>query len=351
MGIITARDSLTIHRTPEAVWQTVCELVQHDARTAREVFRLGERTPDERIRLLLKDLIDAGVPNEAARAHIVPILYRPFDIRYTFYTGVANGFHERPRPEVMRHLLAGENVALITTRGQTQQEPSWSKVFITNIPNEGHFATDIAYTFPLYLYETQQGKQSSLLPDLERRVNLRKEFLEALGRVLGRSPTPEEALGYLYAILHSPAYRARYAEFLKRDFPRAPLPPDAATFDALTHLGKGLIDLHLLRAPDLQPPLCKYPVEGDHRVERVRYDDTRQRVWINEAQYFEPVPPEVWAFRVGGYPVCEKWLQERKGTPLSLDERLTYQKVVTAIARTLEVQKAIDAHVRQAWGW
>ncbi|CUU35637.1 Predicted helicase [Armatimonadetes bacterium GXS] len=351
VGIVTARDSLTIHRTPDAVWKTVCELVKQDAKTARQMFRLGERTSDERIESLLKDLRDAGVPNESAKHYIVPILYRPFDIRYTFYTGVANGFHERPRPEVMRHLLTGKNQALITTRGQAQQEPYWSKVFVTSIPNEGHFATDIAYTFPLYLHETQQGGQSSLLPDAVRRVNLRKEFMEALSRVLGRSPAPEAVLGYLYAVLHSPAYRTRYAEFLKRDFPRVPLPPDATTFDALAQHGMALINLHLLRDPRLQEPLCKYPVEGDHRVERVEYDATPQRVWINASQYFEPVPPKVWAFRVGGYQVCEKWLQERKGTPLSLDERLTYQKMVTAIAHTLTAQQQIDTLVRQAWGW
>lgn len=353
VGIITARDSLTIHRTPEAVWQTVCEFVRMDPEMARERFRLGRDVRDWSVARAQQDLRDAGVPDESAKAHIIPILYRPFDVRYTFYTGKSRGFHCRPRPEVMRHLLAGENVALVVGRaGSATGDEEWNIVFVSAHPVDLNiFRRGGGEVFPLRLLAETRRNQEVLFSDSGHRVNLRKEFLEALGRVLGRSPAPEEALGYLYAILHSPAYRARYAEFLKRDFPRVPLPPDAATFDALMHLGKGLIDLHLLRAPDLQPPLCKYPVEGDHRVERVRYDDTRQRVWINEAQYFEPVPPEVWAFRVGGYPVCEKWLQERKGTPLSLDERLTYQKVVTAIARTLEVQKAIDAHVRQAWGW
>lgn len=169
--------------------------------------------------------------------------------------------------------------------------------------------------------------------------------------MLGQTPAPEAVLSYLYAVLHSPAYRTRYAEFLKRDFPRVPLPPDKATFDALAQLGRALIDLHLLRDPALNTPSCKYPVAGDHRVERVAYDESEQRVWINAAQYFEPVPPEVWAYRVGGYLVCHKWLDDRKGAVLSLDERLTYQRTVTALERTLALQAQIDALACGAWGW
>jgi predicted helicase len=351
VGIVTARDALTIHRTPNAVWQTVCEFVALEPEKARERFRLGERIARKRIQSLIDDLKSAGVPDESAKARIMRILYRPFDVRYTFYTGKPNGFHERPRPEVMHHLLAGENVALITTRAQSQQEPYWSKVLVTTIPNEGHFATDINYTFPLYLYPDAQGEQGALMPEVGRKANLSAAFLEALAGVLGHEPAPEAVLGYLYAVLHSPAYRARYAEFLKRDFPRVPLPPDKATFDALARLGGALIDLHLLRAPALNTPSCKYPVGGDHRVERVEYDEKAQRVWINGAQYFEPVPPEVWAYRVGGYQVCHKWLDDRKGTTLSYDERLTYQKMITALSGTLALQAHIDALACAAWGW
>jgi predicted helicase len=351
VGIVTARDALTIHRTPDAVWQTVCELVALEPEAARERFRLGERIARERIQSLIDDLKSAGVPNESAKASIMRILYRPFDVRYTFYTGKPNGFHERPRPEVMHHLLAGENVALITTRAQSQQELYWSKVLVTTIPNEGHFATDINYTFPLYLYPDAQGEQGALMPEAGRKENLSAAFLEALAGVLGHEPAPESVLGYLYAVLHSPAYRARYAEFLKRDFPRVPLPPDGATFDALAQLGGALIDLHLLRDPALNTPSCKYPVGGDHRVKRVEYDEKAQRVWINGAQYFEPVPPEVWAYRVSGYQVCHKWLDDRKGATLSYDERLTYQRMVTALERTLALQAQIDAVACAAWGW
>jgi predicted helicase len=352
-GIMTARDGLTIHRTPNAVWQTVCEFVALEPEKARERFQLGTDSSNWSVARAQQDLREAGVPNESAKAHITPILYRPFDVRYTFYAGRSNGFHSRPSPEVMRHLLAGENVALVVGRaGAATGDEEWNIVFATQHPADWNiFRRGGGEVYPLYLLSEARGAQGALLPEVGRKENLSAAFLEALAGVLGQTPAPEAVLGYLYAVLHSPTYRARYAEFLKRDFPRVPLPPDKATFDALAQLGGALIDLHLLRHPALQTPSCKYPVAGDHRVERVEYDEKAQRVWINAAQYFEPVPPEVWAYRVGGYQVCHKWLDDRKGTDLSYDERLTYQKMVTALKRTLALQAEIDALACAAWGW
>jgi predicted helicase len=355
IGLQTARDDVTIHRTPDAVWRTVCEFVALDPATALERLRPEKETVSGwSVARAQQDLREAGVPNESAKVHITPILYRPFDVRYTFYTGRSRGFHCMPRPEVMRHLLAGENVALITLRQQSR-DAEWRNVGITNTLAESsvisNYTREIGYVFPLYEYPKTKSEQEALMPEAGRKENLSAAFLEALAGVVGQTPAPEAVLGYLYAVLHSPTYRARYAEFLKRDFPRVPLPPDKATFDTLAQLGGALIDLHLLRDPALQTPSCKYPVAGDHRVERVKYDEKAQRVWINGAQYFEPVPPEVWAYRVGGYAVCHKWLDDRKGATLSYDERLTYQKMITALERTLALQAQIDAVARAAWGW
>ncbi|TFW13995.1 hypothetical protein EGY25_01945 [Brevundimonas intermedia] len=55
-----------------------------------------------------------------------------------------------------------------------------------------------------------------------------------------------DAFDWIYAVLHSPAYRERYAEFLKSNFARVPLPRDRALFAALISLGAELIALHLL---------------------------------------------------------------------------------------------------------
>jgi hypothetical protein len=49
--------------------------------------------------------------------------------------------------------------------------------------------------------------------------------------------------------------------------------------------------------------------------------------------------------KIGHYQVCPKWLDNRRGTALSLDERLTYQQMVAALERTLALQAQIDGIV------
>jgi hypothetical protein len=67
------------------------------------------------------------------------------------------------------------------------------------------------------------------------------------------------------------------------------------------------------------------------------------RVYINSDQYFAPVPEAVWAYQIGGYQVCEKWLKDRKERRLELDDVRTYCRIVTALGRTMELQKDADA--------
>ncbi len=67
-----------------------------------------------------------------------------------------------------------------------------------------------------------------------------------------------------------------------------------------------------------------------------------KRVYINERQYFEGVEPEVWDYQIGGYQVLDKWLKDRKKRILNLDDIKHYCRVVTALAKTIEIQNEID---------
>ena len=101
----------------------------------------------------------------------------------------------------------------------------------------------------LYTYPTEGQKRLGL----ERQANLDKEFVEAVGSSLGlefvsygygdlrESFGPEDVLYYIYAVLHGPEYRRRYADFLKSDFPRVPMTSDRSLFAALVGLGKRLV--------------------------------------------------------------------------------------------------------------
>jgi hypothetical protein len=268
----------------------------------------------------------------------------------------------------MRHLLAFENLALITTR---QTKDCWG-AFVSRllIGHKAVAAFDINTVFPLYVRRNQPRKKLQLpagtlmlfepepegavrvsTPNLDptfiaefaRRVKL--EWQESGPGDLKRTFGPEDVFHYLYAVLHSPAYRERYAEFLKIDFPRLPLPADAAPFLALRGLGRELVALHLLEAPALAGVNAGFPVAGANEVEKSfpKYVPEQQRVHINADQYFADVPPEVWDFRVGGYQVGEKWLKDRRGRSLDFNALTHYRQIVAALAETRRLMAALAA--------
>jgi predicted helicase len=224
---------------------------------------------------------------------------------------------------------------------------------------------DNSYCLPLYLYPEQKtGELFSVDDDGSawplsvkgRRPNLNPQFVQDMAEKLGlefitdgtgdlqATFGPEDIFAYAYAIFHSPAYRERYAEFLKIDFPRLPLTGDSDLFRTLVERGVELIDLHLMRSPALTEFITTYPADGNNEVAsgHPRYTEADQRIWINPEQYFAGVPPEVWEFYVGGYQVLDKWLKDRRGRTLSYDEIRHYQRIVIALRETIRLMDEID---------
>lgn len=160
--------------------------------------------------------------------------------------------------------------------------------------------------------------------------------LEGSGEVFA----PIDILDYIYAVLHSPAYREKYREFLKIDFPRVPYPADKDTFWQLVKLGGEIRQIHLLESPTVEKYITQYPIDGDNVVERTKYETGK--VFINGTQYFENVPETAWNFYIGGYQPAQKWLKDRKGRKLEFEDILHYQKIIVALTETDRIMKEID---------
>ncbi|MFC1822988.1 type ISP restriction/modification enzyme [Thermodesulfobacteriota bacterium] len=346
VGITTARDKLTIQFTPEKVWTTILNFSKMDENLARMAYRLGKDARDWKVKLAQKDLIDSGVD----RKKIAPILYRPFDIRYTYYTGKSRGFHCMPRPKVMRHMMQ-ENLGLITNR---QVNSGFKHILCTNfIINDCTVSLETrerSYLFPLFLYPKPDQKDlfSHLKESKERKPNISERTFSVLAETYKTKPNPEDIFYYIYAVFFSNTYRTKYAEFLKTDFPRVPFTKDKRLFKQLVEYGKRLADLHLMRSPELDSPVVKFQGTGDKRVDKIKYDKKGERVYINKDQYFEGIEENVWQYRIGGYQVCDKWLKDRKSNVLSLDDIKHYCKVATAIEHTINIQKSIDEIYNEA---
>ena len=158
---------------------------------------------------------------------------------------------------------------------------------------------------------------------------------------------PIDLLDYIYAVLHAPAYRARYKEFLKIDFPRVPYPTDKKQFRKLAALGAELRGLHLLESPTLNTLITGYPETGDNTVAKPIFEITDPqnrlgKVRINQTQYFSDVPETAWTFHIGGYQPAQKWLKDRKGRTLNHEDIIHYQKIIIALLETERLMGEIE---------
>jgi len=331
-GVETQNDEATIAYAEKELKERIKDLVELSVEEIRRkygfkdksVWNLGsaKSTIQEDVRIF-------GDISKAISSRVVQILYKPFDIRWTYYHPKSGGFMGRPRYESLKHLALYNNIALVTSR-QVLNEFDAALVVPTITVHRIFAAQNInkAYLFPLYLY-SDDGK--------EKKPNLKPEFLEELRKRYG-DITPEDFLYYAYAVLHDPKYRKRYAEFLKFDFPRIPL-YDKETFKKYKEIGKELVELHLMKK-DFS--ICPQ-VEGDElTVEKVKYDKKKQGVWINKTTILLGIPEEVWEYKVGGYRVIEKYLKGRKRRELTLEEIEHIYKVVEIIRRTIELVTELE---------
>ncbi len=347
VGIVTARDRLTIKDSPEEVWETVRDFSSLPEDAARSKYSLGKDARDWKVSFAQNDLKESGLEKEL----IVPILYRPFDRKYTYYTGHSRGFICMPRPEIMRHMME-RNLGLIMPKRVETKMP-WKHALCTSKVVE-HVAVSlktIDYLFPLYVYPDQNQKKLRN-HSTTKTSNLDKNIIKSLTETYNKKPTPEEIFRYIYAVLHSPTYRTRYEEFLKIDFPRIPLTSDKNLFETLSRLGSELVSLHLMESPKLDDLITEFRGGGDNVVAAIGktlYKDGRLK--INKTQYFEGIPEEVYNFHIGGYQVCQKWLKDRKGRALSDEDILHYQKIVVALNETIRIMKEIDEAIDEHGGW
>lgn len=322
-------------------------------------------------------------------------LYRPFDARPIIFSRYSI---KRSRGELMASMIGGQNLALISVRQLARE--GYNHIFVTTDMIDGNTISlssrEYNYLFPLWLNSSSteetrrpaidrsvaigfaervgltyddgipRGDQQSFGPDFQRPKAEQLGLLDTPwdGRGdLTKTFGPRDLFDFIYAVLHSPGYRNRYAEFLKSDFPRIPTPKDRATFADLVPLGRDLVALHLLRpdeAPILERPEVRFAGSGEARVDKGYPKYENGKVMINGTRWFEDVPKATWEFHVGGYQVCQKWLKDRAGKGgknphpgrvLAEEDILHYRRVVVALTETRRMMAEIDKVIEKHGGW
>jgi hypothetical protein len=395
-AIVTARDRFVIgYAVDEVVGRIEKFQSSNDSLEARSV-KLGARwsgswANEGKAKAALS--VVRGLKPEQLKGAVSRLTYRPFDFRSLFYVdefldtparavmgsmlgpdaiGLSLGKSTRnPNPE---HFLAVENPVEAKCTESTKQchlaplwlSPSAGESF--RRPNiDRSWALGFGKTIGLaYVDGIPRGDQQSFGPDFQRPKAEQLGLLDTPwdGRGdLSKTFGPRDLFDYIYAVLHSPGYRSRYAEFLKSDFPRIPTPKDFASFADLVPLGRDLVALHLLRpdeAPILEKPEVRFAGSGEARVERGYPKFENGKVLINGTRWFEDVPKDTWEFQVGGYQVCEKWLKDRAGKGgknphpgrvLTDEDILHYRRVVVALTETRRLMAETDKVIEKHGGW
>lgn len=279
---------------------------------------------------------------------IQKIAYRLFDDRYIYYH---SSMVDWGREKFMYHFINKDNIGIDLCRQIVSD--SYSHIFVTNKMVDDSFVSNKSrergYVYPLYLYPEINGQQT-----IDRKAgripNLSAEIVKQIAKKAGLTFTtekettkdtfaPMDVLDYIYAVLHSPAYREKYKEFLKIDFPRVPYPKDKGTFWKLVKLGGEIRQIHLLESPIVEKFITQYPIDGDNLVGKTIYQDGK--VYINATQFFNNVPAEAWNFCIGGYQPAQKWLKDRKDRQLEFEDILHYQKIIVALTETGRLMKEL----------
>ncbi|EAH6916434.1 DNA methyltransferase [Campylobacter jejuni] len=284
--------------------------------------------------------------NEFDKKYIKEIAYKPFDTQKIYYDIKKV---ERPRIDIMEHFLGYENIGLIYDRGTNLKEIS--NLFISSKVIDKHLVGANSYVSPLYLYPTTRSKkflkkenpnfnEENFTSKIE---NFKESFRTFIDELYKEKFSPQNILGYIYAVLFHKIYREKYLDFLKIDFPKIPFTKDKNTFKNLSKLGLKLVNLHLLKNDELDfnvgEALFKDIKNKNFKIQKIKYNKDVKELFINESLYFNKVSPEIYEFKIGGYAVLDKYLKSHKEEDI---DHKYFTLIIQTLDETLKIQDEIS---------
>ncbi len=173
--------------------------------------------------------------------------------------------------------------------------------------------------FPLYYYEERQKSSPTLFDAATENEQIRRDglsdfILERAQKMYGNRVSKEDIFSYVYGILHSPEYRTRFQNDLKKMLPRIPLVEEPRHFWSFSKAGRELANLHLNY--ETVPPSEEVNVTGancdNFTVEKMRFPQKGQRNTIiyNSAITISNIPAKAYDYIVNGKSAIE-WIMER----------------------------------------
>ncbi|MCA3586013.1 MAG: N-6 DNA methylase [Methylocystis sp.] len=368
LGINSGRDDWSIYRNKSQLKDRLVFLIDHYNGILKNLPEsINKKTIDKFVgskikwTFELKSLLLKRQKIEFNMTNIVNMQYRPFRrVDYYFEKNLTKRFF---RIAECQPTGAEKNAYIINpANGSTPRVP-FSSFAVSDMPDLNFFTPDPAHAFPRYRY-TPEGERIDNITDWAL-AQFRKAYgSEGEGRVspsplageggmrsmtvegsydaggtsltphppaIRQAPSPARGEGkreltkdaifhYVYGVLHDPLYREKYAQNLKRDFPRLPFYPD---FWRWADWGERLMALHIgyetvepwpLERRDI--PDTKARAAGVSPRVILRADRDAGIITLDSETMLSGIPKEVWDYRLGNRAALD-WIldQHKEKTP------------------------------------
>ena len=367
IGVATNRDAWVSGYSKELVIENMQSMIAfYNEQIGKSVFSEDE-TRISWTRALKKDLAK-GTRHSFDASSFVQSAYRPFCKQQLYY--------HRPfieSPGIFSSLYPQCKANLIITLSGVGGSKQFSCLISDIIPSLDFL--EKTQSFPLYWYEENKAMKTQDIFEKEnaecwiRRDGITDWFLkEVRSRFSGaKNLTKEDIFYYVYGLLHSPDYRARFADDLRKSLPRIPIIERVEDFMAFSKAGRALADLHLkyedyAREVDVQVKERERDTMDDYAyyaVEKMRFPSKGMRGTIiyNARITIEGVPDAAYKYVVNGKSAIE-WVMERyaittdKKSGIKNDPNLWSREhgkpryildlLLSIIYMSLETQKIVD---------
>jgi predicted helicase len=278
-------------------------------------------------------------------------LYRPFTKQYLYFDHMVND------RQLLQHLF------LPTPESELEN----TIICVSGLGDRqgfGCLATNLIASFDLAFEKAQSFPYYTYAENGSRRENITDWALAQFQAKYGLEVTKWDIFHYIYAMLHHPQYRERYAENLKRDLPHIPLLYRKKAFLDCVRIGRQLMDMHLGYEQAKEYPLKRIEnrdVPFSWRVEKMRLTPDKTAVIVNESLTLSGIPQECFQYRLGNRSALD-WVidqyqvskDKRSGIvsdPNNMDDeeyivRLV-GKVVTVSLETVKLVRELEQAVTQ----
>lgn len=319
-GIDTGNDNFALSNDKSDIEEKISSI--QNAQSDREILNiLGKLYSGQTISKLKEDVNLEG--------EIVTLNYRPFEEKYTYYTGVSGGWLSRPRDKkIMSCLVKIENNYAIVF--QKQGNSTWSDIFVSKNMIDSHFIGGKTYIAPLVIEFDNLTK--------ERIYNINEDAKNRISQNLKNSVSPEDIFDYCYGVLYDAKYRKKYNDFLNKDYPKIPIPENDEIFKKYVNFGSKLRKIHMGKI-DNKIELTLESNLGNTKIESVKYNSGK--LSINGDTKIIGISEDIWNFSIGSYKIIERWLKNRKGEDLSFENFELLKNIVSIIEGTIKLQKEI----------